>query len=125
MTLKEPSLSEPRCEYSSSPGVCARGLGLLRCSGVSETARAVGGDFPALSVVHFASSSGPSLGVFHEFHVRLDPSTGELRVATPGVVTRERRRRRDEVERLMSEVRRLGFCCEAGGSIGEDVGEGI
>jgi len=67
-----------------------------------------------LSTRHFASSSASSLGVFHEFHVRRMPSIPEFRVATPGVVFRERRRRSDDVDRLMREVRRLSTGSGAG-----------
>jgi hypothetical protein len=58
---------------------------------------------------HLASSSGAICGDFHEFHVLRRPSiaTGELRVATPGVCTRERRLVSDEHDPLAVDVRRL------------------
>lgn len=49
---------------------------------------------------HLASSSGSSLGDLHEFHVLRRPSTGELRVPTPGVWMRDCRRVSDEQEDL-------------------------
>jgi hypothetical protein len=54
---------------------------------------------------HFAASSGVSFAAFHEFQVLRRPSTGELRVATPGVWTRERRRIREDPSAI--EVLRL------------------
>ena len=65
---------------------------------------------------HFASCSALSWGARHEFHVRRWLSTGELRVATPGVCTRERRRIRDESELLTPDVRRLTPELDVGGA---------
>lgn len=65
------------------------------------------GVIPFDVTAHFASSSGAICGAFQEFHVRRRPSTGELRVATPGVWTKDRRLVREEHDPLADDVRRL------------------
>lgn len=65
------------------------------------------GVIPFEFTAHLASSSGAICGAFQEFHVLRRPSTGELRVATPGVCTKERRLVNEEHDPLADDVRRL------------------
>ena len=53
--------------------------------------------------------------------MRLLPSTGELRVATPGVARRERRLISEDVDRVTTELRRLRL----GSTTLEGRGEGL
>jgi hypothetical protein len=68
------------------------------------------GVMPLGVTAHFASSSGATFGAFQEFHVLRRPSTGELRVATPGVCNNERRLVSEDEDRLTVDVLRLRPC---------------
>ena len=65
------------------------------------------GIMPFDVICHLASSSGLTLGDFQEFHVLRRPSTGDVRVATPGVWTKERRLVSEEHDPSACEVLRL------------------
>lgn len=107
-----------------SAGVTARGTGDSRPSSAKSSAASfVRGEFLDMSwCCHFASSCGSRCGVLQEFHGRLLLSTGELRVATPGVARSERRLVSEEVDRFTMEVRRLRpFSLTVGGR-GEGLG---
>lgn len=104
-----------------SAGVRARGTGDSRPSSVSSRAAVLVNGFAFSWCCHFASSCESSCGVLQEFHVRLLPSTGELRVATPGVARRERRLISEDVDRVTTELRRLRL----GSTTLEGRGEGL